>query len=203
MGAPLSPADLLALVRKDPLTAFVSIPIVAMRAGTPRQEIRLKSHSIALPMWTGAEWSWYGNAALATVTRLIPGKERKAIKARDKLATLDVAMRALGGTVAVPEVVAPYYDAAVRTVIAAIAMLGKPTVGELVLTSLPTSPEDVRRGYGDVLDAGADALRAIGRKAKELARAVWGEAGIYILAALAAYVWWDSRKRGRGRREAE
>src|SRR3990172_11171099 len=128
MGAPVSPADLLKIVKNDPLTAFVSIPIFAMKAGTPRQEIRLKSHSIALPKWTGAEWSWYGNMALATVVRLVPGKDRKAIKAKDKLTALDAPMRALGGTVAVPELVAPYYDAAVRAVIAAIAMLGKPTV---------------------------------------------------------------------------
>jgi len=89
MGAPVSPADLLKIVKNDPLTAFVSIPIFAMKAGTPRQEIRLKSHSIALPKWTGAEWSWYGNMALAAVVRLVPGKDRKAIKAKDKLTALD------------------------------------------------------------------------------------------------------------------
>lgn len=201
MATPVTPAELLEIVRRDPMAAFTAIPIFAMRGGTAKQVIELKGHTIALPMWTGSQWQWYGGLARDVGIRglkdISPIRGKKLHKALERLDALEPEMAAVGSAVAPPALVAKYYFAAGDVVNHAKSLLGAPTTGDLLVASLPSSPEDVRRGMADALALGLDALRAIGRKAKEVANAIWGTlSGILLLGAL-GYLWWESRKRRR------
>jgi hypothetical protein len=176
-------ADLVNMMKKDPVRAFVGLPIAAAAAPNPNKVITFRTgkgeiyNKIVLPVWTGTDWAWWGTAALsyAKAARSAPGTLKGGRSEKDldaKIAKFDPfyqQMLAFGGAATPPdELIANFYDGAVRVVISAANMSKDESLVELWLrdtfTTMPiTAQESIRwltgAATGVVVDIAKEAAK--------------------------------------------
>jgi hypothetical protein len=132
-------ADALKLIERDPVVGFVTIAVIACHPPAKTLLIRTRGRTITLPAWSGTEWSWYGQVALAVAKALDvtnPVVQADKDRAQARLIALHPAVQALGA-VQVPEKLAfTYYDACVRLVIESVADASVASRGRLAAEAI-------------------------------------------------------------------
>jgi hypothetical protein len=160
--------DALRLIKSDPVVGYVSIPMVAARPPRPGQLIKLQGHTLLLPHWSGAEWAWWGNLAMAIAKFQTVGNStgtRDKQKALDKLRSIHPAMQTLGTVAPTDEKqIGNYYTAAVRLVIASAAAESGETFGSMAAESfkeaLKEAPISILAALKDFLDTATTVIFA-------------------------------------------
>lgn len=147
-------ADALKLAQKDPVTAYVTLAVVAAHPPSKRLVVRTKGRTLVLPAWTGSEWAWYGQLAFSIAKSLDvanPAVQADKDRAQAKLLALHPAMQTLGDVVAPEKAAFNYYDACVRLVIESVADAAVASRGRL-------AAEAIGRGF---VEAPATIARAV------------------------------------------
>jgi hypothetical protein len=140
--------DALQLASKDPPVGFVALAVAGAKAPSPSIRVVTKGRTIVLPAWTGSEWGWYGQLALALASKLDaknPVAQRDKDVAAAKLLAIHPAMQALGSALPSEKQAFAYYDAAVRLVIAANAAASGPTRAQLALEAFGSAVVEAPR----------------------------------------------------------
>jgi hypothetical protein len=175
-------ADALKLIERDPVVGFVTIPVIAAHPPHASVLISTKGRTLRLPVWSGTEWAWYGQVALAVAKALDvanPAVQADKDRAQALLIALHPAMQALG-TVVPPEKVAfNYYTACVKLVIESVADAAVPTRGKLAAQAIGRAfveaPSTIAHAIADtVKDFGDFYFRVWPREAMKNLRGFFG-----------------------------
>lgn len=202
------------LVKKDPLRAYVGIPIAAAADPNPHRVVKFTTSKgkqvkeLRMPAWDGTAWAWWGEIAMRMAQKAIPRNDEgvKDVQSQmDHFVEPLAAMRAIGAAKPTDAVLAKFYDRAVRLVIAVKAAVG---AGEkwseiAVASFVGEMPANVKESIAWVAGAGEKAVRKIAQAAGGILGALFeglfsgiGPIGMVLIAG-AAYLWWKSRRSGR------
>lgn len=205
--------DVLKQIERDPVIGFVSIPIAATR-NRPTVKIKVKGRTLVLPDWNAREWLWWGRLALAIAqsqdAKNEAGRRDKETAAK-RFAGPFNAMELLGTAddeeTPPIERVFPYYDAAVRLVIASHAAARGETRGRLAAEAfgraLIEAPQTIVIALKDVFEsAGSLFLKELPRAALDTLKGLFEDAtgielpstsqiGTIAIVAVGAWVAWQ------------
>lgn len=184
-------------VADDPVGTIVSLAVAGATSG-PRRTVEVRGRTIALPAWTYAEWTWWGELARRIAVRagLAGARLFRGHAVRHE------AMRA-GQRDALPpaDELARYYDATVRLAIESRARLSAPTRSQIVRDAIAESinelPATIRSALGAIVSAGGDAMTAVARETRRVVTTLFGVSPLALL-AIGAALWWIARKSEKG-----
>ena len=229
MAPPSTIKQAVSLIERDPVLGFVMIPVLAIAADNHRAIIaKVRGRDVALPVWTGNEWLWYGSLATDVARRLQPGTFTKVLDAvlpalessgRDlgraaaKLNVLIKPMASIGNDVVPADMAGIFYKSAVELVIAAVAEHGNKRAGTILAESFKESgleflqaiPDKIRAVFNQSLAMTEGALSAAGNAALNVLDRVFGvkavAKGIVIIGAIGLGLWALSEFGSRRERE--
>lgn len=187
--------DALNLIKRDPVRAFVSIPIIGARAPNPQIVVKLKGRSLVLPDWTAGEWAWYGHLAFDyadSVDKALAGA-RLVDRANGRLTSLNQKMRSLGTKdKPTPKDAADYYDAAVRLVIATHVASDSDASGPLFVDAVKASIKEAPAAIlAFIFGKPGTAAIAVGKEAARVLDEIFDFAKFGLgLIAIVAVGWW-------------
>lgn len=212
--------ELVAQMKKDPVRAFIGIPIASAAAPNKSKVIAFKTgkgeiyNKIQLPVWSGADWAWWGTAALSFAERTLAqegvmrgGRSEKSVQsALENFRPFYDQMLTVGNAVPPDDLIAKFYDRAVRVVIQAKNVRKWESFVEQWLgdtfTTMPITPKESIQW---LVRASGDALAAIAREAGKIASKVAGgllaglSAPVIVIGGYLLWRWWEDRDNNRRR----
>lgn len=203
--------DALKLVKRDPPAAFVGLAVTAAQPPAAAIVVPLKGRQLLLPDWSGVEWKWYCDLAVAIAkSQEVKNSAGAADVARAlaELAPLATTAATLGASHPTTDQAGAIYTAAVKLVIASNAAATGSTAGELATqafkTALVEAPQVIldslkaglEKGLSNMTKVQREAARILGEIFIEPIKAIGGGLlaglgpfGIALLAGAAWFLW--------------
>lgn len=198
-------------LKSDPVRGFVMIPVIGARPPNKGILVSTKGQTLLLPDWSNEEWLWYLQLSLRIADSLdtvLKGDESIVSGSRDKKRARGKVAGFVNGLLATtvaqdhptPATALAMYMAAVKLVIAAVAISTGPTVGDLVLDSFKAAfkeaPARIGAALATALGVGGEVLIPAFKAAGDILAEIFEQAvkSLFIPIAIGLGLWWAWNK---------